>query len=135
MRAVGAPDGFIAAPPPDAGRRDGEFMIDDAGRHPYGTLGAKGVLEHLAITVAEDFRIGLLRSGIANIENGVRFVSSHGTLDVEHVRDGDAVIRSLTSPEKLQQVADGTAVTRDAYRAFLDAMAELHDEWAPRWQS
>jgi hypothetical protein len=136
MRAIGAPEALVTADPPRAvDGRYRRYMVEDARQHPYGSLGAKGVLEHLAITVADEFAAGLLRSGIPNIESGIRFISSHGVLDIEHVRHGDQLIRTIERPSKLGQVLEGAMVTREAFHSFLTAIEEVYDRWAPRWET
>ena len=100
-------------------------MVDDAALHPYGALGAKGVLEHLAVSIADEFATRLRQSRIENIDKGIRFISSHGVLDIEHVRLGDESIRSIRSPANLEQILDGAIVTREAYHGFINGMEDL----------
>jgi hypothetical protein len=131
MRAVGGPPALVAASTPLAVDRYRRFMVDDALAHPYGVFGAKGVFEHLAIAVAAEFAAGLLASGIPNIAQGVRFISTHGVLDVQHVRHGDGLIRTITDSSKLMQIVEGAIVSREAYYGFLAAMGELYAHFAP----
>jgi hypothetical protein len=135
MRAVGAPEEFAVSSLPNAVvRRYQQFMVEDAELHPYGSLGAKGVLEHLAVSVADTFEKGLRQSGIDGIDKGTKFISSHGVLDIEHVRLGDELIRSIEMSEKLKQVLEGAMVTREAYHGFVAGMEDLYEQWASRWR-
>jgi hypothetical protein len=61
----------------------------------------------------------------------VRFISTHGVLDVEHVRQGDGLIRTITDPAKLAQIVEGAIVSREAFYGFLAAMGEMYAHFAP----
>src|SRR5262249_52812394 len=108
MAALGASRELLDAPPHPAAVLYGNYFIDDAARHPYAILGAKGVLEHLSIRSATDLARGVIESGIPNASNAISFIHHHGVLDVEHVRDGDHNLRYRgPGPEhKLRQVLE-----------------------------
>ena len=81
MRALGATSSFIdALVHPSVGVYAG-YLVEDAPHHPYGILGAKGVLEHLSIRMSDDLVAGVLASGIEDAKEGVRFFGDHGVLD------------------------------------------------------
>ena len=120
MTALGATAEQLDAPPHPAAVLYGNYFIEDARRHPYAILGAKGVLEHLSIRSAIDLSRGILDSGIANARNAISFIHHHGVLDVDHVRDGDRNLRQLgPAAHKLRQVLEGAYVTSGAYRAMV----------------
>lgn len=119
MRALGAPDELIDAPPHPAAALYGKYFIDDAPRHPYAILGAKGVLEHTAIRAADDLARGVLDSNIPRAEHGTRFFYHHGVLDIDHVRDGDRNLNQLTHITKCRQILEGAYMTSGTYRALI----------------
>jgi hypothetical protein len=121
MTALGATAEQLDAPPHPAAVLYGKYFIEDAARHPYAILGAKGVLEHLSIRSAGDLSRGILESGIPNARNAISFIHHHGVLDVDHVRDGDRNLRQLEpAAHKLRQVLEGAYVTSGAYRAMIN---------------
>jgi hypothetical protein len=119
MRALGAPAAFIDAPPHASAILYGRFFVDDAERHPYAILGAKGVLEHFSIRVSDDLVRGLLESGIPNAENATAFFQHHGVLDIDHVREGDRNLEQLRSPQSRFQILEGAHFTSGIYRTML----------------
>jgi Iron-containing redox enzyme len=122
MKALGASHGLLIASPHASAVRYGEYFVDQAARHPYAILGAKGVLEHLSIIMADDAAAGILESGMAGAKNAVTFLHHHGVLDIEHVREGDHnLAQSLKDPRKTQQVFDGVCVASSSYRWMLDS--------------
>jgi hypothetical protein len=114
MRTDGASDEDVTAPPCPAAIGYGAYFVDRAAEHPYAILGAKGVLEHLALRVANMLVAGARRAGLS----GVSFAESHGELDVEHTRSGDAALARLPSRASLQ-VLEGAYITSGAYRSML----------------
>jgi hypothetical protein len=123
MKALGASDGFISAPQRNFIKKYGDFHVSFNREHPYGSLGAKGILEHLAVTVCEPMRDGLLVSGIENIANAVSFISAHGELDKEHTKAGNRfVLDHLKSSKKCLQVLAGANATSEMYRALMAAI-------------
>jgi predicted GNAT family N-acyltransferase len=120
MKALGAPPSLVEAPPHASAAVYGEYFVKEAARHPYAILGAKGVLEHLSIIMADDIADGLLESRIPGAENATTFFRHHGVLDIEHVREGDHNLeQSLKDPRKIQQVFDGVCFTGTVYRWML----------------
>ena len=119
MRALGAPDELVDAPPHPAAALYGRYFIDDAARHPYAILGAKGVLEHWAIRSADDLARGVLDSGIPQAENAIRFFHHHGVLDIDHVREGDRNLRQLAYSDKCRQILEGAYMTSGTYRSLI----------------
>ncbi len=119
MRALGAPDELIDAPPHPAAALYGRYFVDDAALHPYAILGAKGVLEHWAIRSADDLARGVLDSGIPHAENATRFLHHHGVLDVQHVREGDRNLRQLAGSDKRRQILEGAYMTSGTYRSLI----------------
>lgn len=121
MKALGVSRNLLLAPPHASAVRYGEYFVDQAARHPYAILGAKGVLEHLSIIMADDVVDGVLQSGILGARDAVTFMRHHGVLDIEHVREGDHnLAQSLANPQKLEQVFEGVCVASTAYRWMLD---------------
>lgn len=119
MKALGATADLLDAPPHASIQMYGQFFVEDAGRHPYACLGAKGVLEDFSLRVSDDIVRGLLASGIPNAENAVSFFSEHGHLDIEHVRAGSKNLERLADPAKRRQVLEGAYFTSGAYRGFV----------------
>jgi hypothetical protein len=119
MRALGAPDELIDAPPHPAAALYGRYFIDGAARHPYAILGAKGVLEHAAVRSADDLARGVLDSGLPRAEDATRFFHHHGVLDVDHVREGDRNLRQLADDDKCRQILEGAYMTSGTYRALI----------------
>jgi hypothetical protein len=120
MKALGASADMLDAALHASARLYGEYFVDEAARHPYAILGAKGVLEHLSIIGSDDIADGMLESRIAGAENATMFFRHHGVLDIEHVRDGDRnLARSLKDPRKIRQVFDGVCFTGTVYRWML----------------
>jgi hypothetical protein len=120
MKALNAPPALLLAPTHASAIRYGEYFVNEAAGHPYAILGAKGVLEHLSIIMADDFADGVLKSGIAGAENAITFLHHHGVLDIEHVREGDHNLgQSFKDAQKIRQVFDGVCFTSTAYRWML----------------
>lgn len=119
MRALGAPDELIDAPAHPAAELYGRYFVNEAARHPYAILGAKGVLEHSAIRSADDLARGVLDSGIPHAENATRFFHHHGVLDVDHVREGDRNLHQLAHNDKCRQILEGAYMTSGTYRALI----------------
>jgi hypothetical protein len=119
MAALDATGDFIDAPPHVSAACYGAYFVDDAARHPYAILGAKGVLEQLSIRFADDLVRGLRASRVPNADNAVSFLYHHGVLDIDHIREGNANLARLATPAKRRQVLEGAYVTSGAYRAFI----------------
>lgn len=119
MIALGATAAELEAPQLAGTALYGQYFVDDAARHPYAILGAKGVLEHLSVRSADDLVAGLRASGIPNADRAITFVHHHGSIDIDHVRDGDRNLARLSTPAKRRQVLEGAYVTSGAYRSFI----------------
>jgi hypothetical protein len=122
MVALGAPRELLDAPPAASAQLYRTYFIEDAARHPYAILGAKGVLERFSITVSDDIVAGVIASGITNAERATSFFAHHGVLDIEHVRDGDRCLQRLEHPHKRFQVLEGAYFTSGTYRALVDSV-------------
>ena len=118
MRALGAHAGFLDAPAHERVDAYGSYFVDEARRHPYAILGAKGVLEHLSLRIADPMAAGVRASDIPNAANAVTFLAHHGVLDIDHVRAGDGYVTEL-QPQKRDQVVHGAYFTSGCYRTFL----------------
>lgn len=119
MEALGAAPACREAPPHASCLPYGRFFVDEASRHPYAILGAKGVLEHFSVRVSDDIVAGVIASGIANAENAVGFFRHHGVLDIDHVRQGDRNLEKLRQPEKCFQILQGAYFTSGIYRSLV----------------
>lgn len=119
MKALGAPAALLDAPAHAAALAYGQYFVDEAARHPYAILGAKGVLEHFSLRVSDDVVGGLLASGIPNADKAVTFFRHHGVLDIDHVREGDRNLAKLRAPAKRFQVLEGAYFTSGSYRALV----------------
>lgn len=122
MCALDAAPELIESPTHVGAQLYAKYFVDEAARHPYAILGAKGVLENFSIKVSDDVVRGVVESGIANGENAVRFFSHHGELDVDHVREGVQNLRGLQSRDKQFQVLEGAHFTSGTYRALVHHM-------------
>jgi hypothetical protein len=121
MRALGATQAMIDAPPAAPSVFYRRFFIDEVAAHPYAILGAKGVLEHFSIRVSDDLVRGLVASGIPNAARAVTFFEHHGVLDIEHVREGDRNLERLNGAARRAQVLLGAYFTSGAYRGLVHA--------------
>jgi hypothetical protein len=119
MRVLGAPPELVDAPPHPSAVLYRRYFVDEAGRHPYAILGAKGVLEHFSIRVSDDVVRGIVESGIPRAEDAVSFFRHHGVLDLDHVRAGNQHVVQLMHPHKRFQVLEGAYFTSGAYRALV----------------
>lgn len=119
MAALGASPELLDAPAHPNAVLYGKYFVDDAGRHPYAILGAKGVLEHLSIRSADDLVRGLVDSGIPNARSAVSFIYHHGVLDIDHVREGNRNLWQLEHEHKRRQVLEGAYFTSGSYRALV----------------
>jgi hypothetical protein len=119
MRALGASAELLDAPTHPSAVAYGQYFVDDAARHPYAILGAKGVLEHAAVRTADDLARGVLDSGIPQAATATRFFHHHGLLDIDHVREGDRNLRELEGAERCRQIVAGAYFTSGTYRALL----------------
>lgn len=117
--ALDPPAGFLDAPAHPAATLYGRYFVDEATRHPYAILGAKGVLEHLSIVAGDDLVRGVLASGIPNAEHAVRFAREHSSIDIEHVREGNRNLGRLTGAAKRSQVLQGAWFTSGVYRTLV----------------
>lgn len=120
LRAIDPISALINAPISEPARLYGQYFVDAAPRHPYAILGAKGVLEHLSIKIADDLVRGVHASGIPNAFQGTKFFHHHGVLDIDHVQEGDRNLSKLTSGRKLQEILEGAYFTSGSYRALID---------------
>ncbi|TMQ14219.1 MAG: iron-containing redox enzyme family protein [Deltaproteobacteria bacterium] len=120
MAALGAARELLDAPPHPSALLYRSYFIEDARRHPYAILGAKGVLERFSIRISDDIVAGLLASGIADAERATSFFGHHGVLDIEHVRDGEGYLQRLEQPRKRFQVLEGAYFTSGIYRSLVD---------------
>jgi pyrroloquinoline quinone (PQQ) biosynthesis protein C len=139
MRAIGIPEAFVESPAPAVvNGRYRSWMIDECERHPYGGLGAKGVLEHLALKISDELAQGVRHSCIPGIssesnldvysDKGVVFLRTHGVLDKVHVKHGNEnILSKINNSNFLEQIIDGAYVTREAYHSFLHAMHESYE--------
>jgi len=119
MAALGAPAELLDAPVQTSAVLYGKYFIEDAARHPYAILGAKGVLEHAAIRTADEIARAVVESGIPHADQATQFFHHHGVLDIEHVRDGDRNLQHLADPEQQRQIVEGAYVTTGTYRALV----------------
>jgi hypothetical protein len=119
MLALGASRDLVDAPPHFGAVLYGTYFVDDAAKHPYAILGAKGVLEHAAARSAGDLARGVLEAGIPNAENATQFFHHHGVLDVDHVREGNHNLRQLEDVNRWRQIVEGAYVTTGTYRALI----------------
>lgn len=119
MKALGASQDLLDAPPHANAILYRKFFVDDAGQHPYAILGTKGVLEHFSIRVSDDVVRGLIESGIANAENATSFFRHHGVLDIDHVREGDRNLEKLQHAQKRLQILEGAYFTSGIYRSLV----------------
>ena len=119
MRALDAPPDLLDAPAHPSAVLYGGFFVDNAVRHPYAILGAKGVLEHFSIRVSDDLVRGIVESGVANAERATSFFEHHGVLDLEHVREGDRNLGELGHGHKRFQVLQGAYFTSGTYRSLV----------------
>lgn len=130
MKALGASPSLLDASPHASALLYGEYFVNEAVHHPYAILGAKGVLEHLSITMSDDIADGMLESRIAGAENAITFFRHHGVLDIEHVREGDRNLeRSLKHAGRIRQVFESVCFTSTVYRWMLESYVS-HDESA-----
>jgi hypothetical protein len=122
MKVLGASPGLLEASAHASAIQYGDYFVNQAAKHPYAILGAKGVLEHLSIIMADDAADGVLQSGIVRAKDAVTFLRHHGVLDIEHVREGDHnLVESFADPLKIQQVFDGVCVASTSYRWMLES--------------
>jgi hypothetical protein len=119
MKALGASQDLMDAPPHANAILYGKFFVEDSGQHPYAILGAKGVLEHFSVRTADDLVSGLVESGIPNAENATSFFRQHGILDIDHVREGDRNLGTLQHAQKRFQVLEGAYFTSGTYRSLI----------------
>jgi len=119
MKALGASPELLNAPPHPHAVLYGRFFVDEAGQHPYAILGAKGVLEHFSIRAADDLVGGLIESGIPNAENAANFIRQHGSLDIDHVREGNRNLEKLQHAQKRFQILEGAYFTSGTYRSLV----------------
>ena len=111
MAALGAAPELLDAPPSESALLYRQYFVEDADRHPYAILGAKGVLERFSIRISGDVVSGIVASGIASAEHATSFFGHHGALDVEHVRDGDRNLDGVEHPHKRFQIVEGAYFT------------------------
>jgi hypothetical protein len=122
MKALGASPSLLDASLHASALLYGDYFVNEAARHPYAILGAKGVLEHLSIIMSDDIADGMLESRIAGAENAITFFRHHGVLDIEHVRGGDRNLeRSLKDAGRIRQVFESVCFTSTVYRWMLES--------------
>jgi hypothetical protein len=122
MKALDAPAELVEAPPSLHAVLYRKYFIDEVVQHPYAILGAKGVLEHFSIRVADDVARGVVESRIANAENAIQLFKHHGVLDIDHVREGDRNLGQLEHVEKRFQILEGAYFTSGTYRSLVRHM-------------
>jgi len=119
MAALGAPTVLLDAAPHPIVAPYARFFVDGARHHPYAVLGAKGVLEHLALRISDDLVNGVIASSIPGAENAVSFFRHQGIRDVDHVYAGDSTLARIHDSERRREVLAGAYFTSGCYRAFL----------------
>lgn len=119
MLALCAPGELLDAPTHPSALYYRRYFIDDVGRHPYAILGAKGVLERFSLRISDDVVAGIVASGITNAAAATSFFAHHGSLDIDHVRDGEAWLTRLEHPDKRFQVLEGAYFTSGTYRTLV----------------
>jgi hypothetical protein len=119
MISLGAPPVLLDASPHPAVAAYARYFVQEAGQHPYAILGAKGVLEHLSVRVADDLVNGVIASCIPGAENAVSFFRHHGILDVDHVHAGDSNLARIGDAARRWEILSGAYFTSGCYRAFL----------------
>ncbi len=116
-----------------------QVMVLQASQHPYSGLGAKGVLEHLAVNAANEMVEGI-RMAMPNVsklptrnwrkDHGVTFLRTHGVLDIKHTETGNWELKQqMRDPIKLEQIAFGAEVTRAFYHNLIFAMGEMAEKY------
>jgi hypothetical protein len=122
MRALGAGPELLDAPPPAAAEIFARFFIGDVLRHPWAILGARGVLRHLALRVADDLAAGLRVSPIAGSQDAASLFSRHGVAHIDHVRERDRLMAQLDGNAEHLQVLEGAWFTSGIYRSLVRSL-------------
>ncbi len=140
LRALGASEELINAPPPWTVKFYGDRAIEIAGKEPYSIMARKGVLERLSILNSPRLSSGLIASGILppyerkqgefdeefemnamrHAEQFMTFVVKHGILDFPHTQQGEAAVRTIKDQRKLLQMLEGAFFTSGSYRAIME---------------
>jgi hypothetical protein len=120
MIALGAPPVLLDAARHPTVAAYSRYFVEEAWEHPYAILGAKGVLEHLSVRVADDLVKGVIAAAIPGAENAVSFFKHHGILDVDHVHAGDSNLVRINDGPRRWEILAGAYFTSGCYRAFLE---------------
>jgi hypothetical protein len=82
-----------------ADRADGEFLYDLIARgNPVGLFGMVNVLEGTSIALATH-AAGSIRERLALPDSAFSYLSSHGSLDIEHMQTYRRLMNSWTIPK------------------------------------
>jgi pyrroloquinoline quinone (PQQ) biosynthesis protein C len=79
-------------------------------RHPCSVLGMMYALEVIASVYGGPFTSAIKESLLLEGERGISFISSHATLDTEHLADLRLVLNTLTDDESRDAVCESTIV-------------------------
>ncbi|TAN55068.1 MAG: iron-containing redox enzyme family protein [Rhodospirillales bacterium] len=90
---------------------------------PYCLLGMVHVLEGQSVALAHHARDAIIKSfGEQNVPNAYSYLTSHGSLDVQHVSYFEKLVNSLTSQDHKAQVVEAA---RDFYKLYGDIFRDL----------
>ncbi len=90
---------------------------------PYCLLGMVHVLEGQSVALAHHARDAIVKSfGERNVPTAYSYLTSHGSLDVQHVSYFEKLVNGLTSSAHKAQIVDAA---RDFYKLYGDIFCDL----------
>jgi len=89
---------------------------------PYGLLGMVHVLEGMSVQLAEKIAAAIQRSFGLESDKGVRYLRSHGAIDVHHTEFFRSLVNGIADPAAEDIIVDSANVF---YRLYGDIFREL----------
>ncbi len=91
-------------------------------RHPCSALGMLYALEVIASVYGGPFASAIQESLLLDGERGISFISSHATLDAQHMAELRQIINTVEDPEALDAIAESARVNFHQFMRIIEAL-------------
>jgi len=124
LEAVGVdPDVVRVHPPaPDTLALNGYNYWAADRRHPCSVLGMMYVLEVIASVYGGSFSDAIRESLLLEGERGVSFISSHATMDAEHMAELRTILNTITDDAARDAIVESTIVNFHHFTRIVESL-------------